>query len=705
MSYQRSRRHKQNAEIINRIEYVRQFWTEFDYTLLDHIMKRRQKGKGESKSFNDIIIMADTETSKKVSDCVCVNHVCLWTITLRAYNHNIATLYGTRPSDMIECIDRIHNSMQGELTKIHFHNMSYDYVFLRKFMFRVWGNPKRQLNTKSNYPVSIEFDNGLIFRDTLILSQRSLEKWANDLDVEHKKAVGLWNYDTIRNQDYEYSEDELTYAEFDTVSGAECIDTFAKQINKDITTIPFTSTGIVRDLVRKIGKKNNAHEQFLRICIDKYELLEKAIRVCHGGYTHANRYIINMLIDDSMVTCYDFGSSYPYCMLSEKYPIERYVKINQEHNESNIEEYYYADYSALFTFKITNVRLKDRRYPMPALQFSKCISVINPILDNGRILEAAYAEIDINEVDFMLLKSMYDWDYSEIDDVYVAKKDYLPRWFTDFVYEKYTDKCKLKFGEDRVAYDISKTIVNSLYGMSVQKPCPDDIKEDYETGEYYVDPVLDPQAVLDKHNKKWGSMLPYQWGLYVTSYAMRNLFELGACAGRWLYSDTDSVYGQDWDIDAIQRYNNRVDEKMKANGYSQFEYDGHTFNLGHAELDGTYTAFKTMGAKRYVCQKMDGTLKLTVAGVPKKTGVNCLNNDINNFIPGLIFDGQTTKKKTHTYIYSDNIYTDENGNEIGDSIDLSPCDYLLGATDRYDWDYEELIGVHNIECLDDGRIF
>ena len=40
----------------------------------------------------------------------------------------------------------------------------------------------------------IEFDNGVILRDSLILAQRKLEKWCIDLDVEHKKAVGLWDY-------------------------------------------------------------------------------------------------------------------------------------------------------------------------------------------------------------------------------------------------------------------------------------------------------------------------------------------------------------------------------------------------------------------------------------------------------------------------------------------------------------------------------
>ena len=39
----------------------------------------------------------------------------------------------------------------------------------------------------------------------------------------------------------------------------------------------------------------------------------------------------------------------------------------------------------------------------------------------------------------------------------------------------------------------------------------------------------------------------------------------------------------------------------------------------------------------------------------------------------------------HEYRYND-IYTDEDGNITGDSIDLSPCDYLLDDIDLMDFD-------------------
>ena len=124
-------------------------------------------------------------------------------------------------------------------------------------------------------------------------------------------------------------------------------------------------------------------------------------------------------------------------------------------------------------------------------------------------------------------------------------------------------------------------------------------------------------------------------------------------------------------------------------------HNGREYWLGVAETDGDndkYTEFRYMGAKRYCGRCLsDGELHITVAGVPKKKGATCLQDDIHNFMPGFIFDGATTGKTTHTYFFVDDIYIDDNGNETGDSISLTPCDYKLDSAAVYDW--EELFNT------------
>ena len=203
------------------------------------------------------------------------------------------------------------------------------------------------------------------------------------------------------------------------------------------------------------------------------------------------------------------------------------------------------------------------------------------------------------------------------------------------------------------------------------------------------------EKYLNNHNK----VLPYQWGVYVTAYAFRNLFTLGACAGVWIYSDTDSCYGMDWDLQKVKDYNQKCKEKLHANGYEPIIWKEKEYCLGVATLDGEYSEFRTVGAKRYCGRsKEDNKLHSTVAGVPKR-GAECLADDIDNFTRGFIFPGSKTGKQTHTYFYVEESYEDEKGNLTGDSIDLSPCDYLLDVINIEDWEkmFEEEIEVQTYE--------
>lgn len=669
-------------------EYECTNWLQFDYDILDQIMYKYKRGRGSNDSYNDCIIMADTETSKKALNEKDIhgkykpveNHVVAWTISIRAYNMNICTLYGNKPSEFCECLQEIKDKMQGNILYVYFHNLAYDYVFLRKFIFDKFGYPEKQLNTKPHYPILLQFENGLIIKDSLILAQRSLDKWAKDMNVEHQKACGKWNYDKIRSQYETFNNDEIEYIEHDTLAGVECIQKTLDILNKDISSIPYTATGIPREEVRNRGKEHNAHDRYLSQ-VFTFEQQQMAECCYHGGYTHGNRHLIEE-VQTGKITCYDFASSYPYVMLSEKYAAEKFHKrpdCNIQHIIDNSDNYCY-----MFELVLINVRLKNDDIIMPALQYSKAVNVINPITDNGRILACDMISIYITEQDLIIINQQYEYTNHICRDVNVAYKDYLPRWFTDYVFKLFEDKTLLK-GGDPVEYAIAKAKLNSLYGMTVQKPVKDNIEEDFETGDYNIQ-LVDAREEYEKHIKRKNSVLPYSIGVWVTAYAFKNLFSLGKCCDNWIYSDTDSCYGSGWDIDKINEYNETCKEKLKNNGYGAVFFNNREYWLGIAEHDGDYSEFKVLGAKRYCGRGYeDNELHITVAGVPK-IGAVCLNNDINNFTAGFIFNGTTTGKKTHMYIYKEGIYTDEKGNETGDSIDLVPCDYLLNSVSCPSWD-------------------
>lgn len=694
---------KLNKQFFDAVQYSFCYWENFDYSILSHIMYLLPGGnRKDRKSVNDVIIMLDTETSKtrenerdKHGKIIPVdNMIVCWSLAIRAFDKNIVTLYGRKPSDISKCLFQLHRSMKGDKTNVFVHNLAYDWVFIRKFLFDDFGKPISQLNTKPHYPINISFSNGLCFRDSLIIAQRSLDKWGKDLKAEHAKAIGKWDYNKLRTQSTDLSTDELLYIEHDVLCGVECINILMNTLKKNISSFPFTATGIPREQVRKRGEKNNAHDKFLRIA-PSFETQQKLEKIYHGGYTHGNRHFINRTMYN--VQAFDFASSYPFVMLSEKYPMTKFVPYEKPMTPERIIEKS-SEYAIIFRLSAVGVSLKNDFIPMPSLQYSKCNRIVNPILDNGRVLYADFLEIYLTEIDLDIIYQQYNFKRVICDDIEFSYKQYLPRWFTDYIYEKFKDKTMLK-GGDPVQYSLAKSIVNSLYGMTVQKPVKENIVEDYDTGEFNIEAGQDIETLYYKYVNKRRSVLPYQWGVYVTAYAFRNLFRLGECVetdmenndgGMWLYSDTDSCYGINWDRDKIEQYNKNCISILKERGYEGIAKDGRMYYLGIAETEGDkdiYTEFKYQGAKRYAGrQKADGQLHITVAGVPKKTGALCLNDDLNNFSPNFIFRGSRTGKMTHFFRFKEKIEIDTEGNEIGDSIDLCECDYLLSSVYAVRWE-------------------
>ena len=674
-------------------------YDEFDYTRLQKIRSNKYRGKGKRGHYSNAIIMLDTETSKsgpvqydKNGDIMPQpNYVVAFTISIRFKGENICTLYGNKPSQCMECINNLRNNLIGDIF-IYIFNLPYDWMFLRQYFFESFGFPKRQLCIKSHDPILFEFDNGIILKDAYVLSGRKLEKWADDLNVEHKKAVGSWDYDLIRQQNgYEFTEDELHYIEHDTLSGVECIETTMRMLHKNISTIPYTVTGIVRNEVQMIGEKNRAHDRFLRMC-STHQTQQKLESAFHGGYTHGNRYhygkYIGLNDPETNVIAYDFASSYPFIMLAFKLPCTRFCQLDGKYSLDQI-IYDSDDYAFLFKLIAVGVDLKDYHTPMPFLQFSKCERIINPVLDNGRVIRCDYCEIMLTETDAKILEKQYNFNMHACVDVEYSYKDYLPRWYTDIVYNLFKDKCTLK-GKDAILYQIQKGKLNSCYGNAVQKPCKTTIEENFIDGSYNEKEDFNFEKEYNKYKNKRKSVLNYAWGVWITSMACYNLFQLFECVdyengGRCLYADTDSCYADKWDLDKINAYNEECKRRLKANDYDPIIFEGREYCPGVAELDGVYSEFVYVGAKRYACRDAKtGKLKITVAGVPK-SGAVALKDDIRNFKMGFIFPGSITGKLTHSYIYQEK-YIDEKGNEVADSIDLNECSYLLKQENIFDFD-------------------
>ena len=697
----------------SKLNYTYDYYLNWDYDILRNILTRRRNGSKAKTTYSEAWIMLDTETSR--SDPLkkgffgryqpSENYIVAFTCSIRIFERNVCTLRGSRPSEICHMMQLIRDHIPGDRVYIFVHNLAYDWQFMRRFLIREFGEPKKQLNIKSHYPMLIQFKNGLVLRDSLILAGCSIEKWGENLGVDTRKAVGCWDYDKIRHQNTILDEDELHYIECDTLTGVECLNTLANQLNNTVVDIPFTSTGIVRRDVQVLGRKNYAKQQFNKQLIT-YEFLVNILHeVFHGGFTHANRHIVGFIIE--LVKCQDFKSSYPFCMITEEVPTGEFIKLSAPYLDPD-DIYRKAHQNAyIFKFVASKIHLKDPMYPMPALQASKCITTINDLRDNGRIREADYLEIWLNEVDLLTIRELYDWSEAYAVDVYVASKSLIPKWFRDEIFKIFKEKCELEYevkvlkSGDKTKYNLKKAQLNSLYGMCVTFPIRPDIVECYkpekwrgeilENGDYYEDKI-DMKKKFDKYLKDWKQVLPYVWGVYVTSWAQRHLFELSQCIDdinfHWLYSDTDSIYSDRWNEEKLAAYNLSIKDKLKTAGYGAVKIEDQEYWLGIAELDETYDKFITQGAKRYAVEN-HGEIKITVAGVPKQSGGKALKS-LEDFNEGYIFRGEETGKKLSSYYYSD-IHLNEHGDECADYIDLTPTDYKLSVVPNDSVTPEEMI--------------
>lgn len=297
-------------------------YDEFDFKMLDEAdFISRIKWK-QREHYYEPIITADTETAKYNNEILFVTD---WSITIEG----IAVVYGHHVRDMIEFIQNMMKYLgcdSHHRIVVYMHNFSYDYMFMRNHLFEYFGYPIQYLAVKTHKYVNMIFT-GLEFRDSYILTQRSLEKFCIDMGTYNRKQVGAWDYNKFRTPGSPRTQDEMEYMLLDTIALNEALRVFMNQHECDVRNCELTNTGFVRKAGMK-AKRNGDKEwykkfQEMRLDVEQYKMLEECY---HGGYTHANRYHIGETLHD--VVSYDFASSYPAVLCYEKYPMGAFKDIN-----------------------------------------------------------------------------------------------------------------------------------------------------------------------------------------------------------------------------------------------------------------------------------------------------------------------------------------------------------------------------------------
>lgn len=640
-----------------------------------------------------------------------------------------AVIIGREWEEFISMIKTLSDELKLTTDKrliVYVHNLSYDFQFMRK-----WFDWEKVFSIDNRKPIYALSTAGVEFRCSYLLSGYSLAKLGEDLRTyEIKKLIGDLDYEKIRHSKTPLTPDEVAYCVNDVRVVMAYIAERMEQ-DGDISHIPLTKTGYVRNYCRNscfyeqgISRKKSFKRarymdimRGLRLTPDEYKQLKRAFQ---GGFTHANPFYSGKVVFG--VTSFDFTSSYPCVMLSEKFPMSSSERIeikSKEQLDKNLKLY-----CCLFDVEFDG--LQSRLWFDSYLSVSRCWGVKNAVINNGRVVSASHLFTTVTEQDFKIIKQFYTWEHMKIGTFRRYKKDYLPTDFVKAILKLYEDKTTLKDIEGKeIEYLKSKEMLNSCYGMAVTDVVRPEII--YECNEWQTPETPDYENAIKEYNGSRSRFLFYPWGVWVTAYARRNLFT-GICefATDYVYSDTDSVkvLNAEKHIDYIKRYNETIRAQlvraMEHHGINPGAIEPETVEhvkkcLGVWDFDGHYEKFKTLGAKRYLVKYSDdernapkkrGSFNLTVSGLNKKTCVPYLLNKYGDegifsaFNNELYIPPGFTGKNTHTYIDEPrtgrvvdylgvvNKYNERSG------VHLEQSDYSLKISREY-LDY--LLNIETIE--------
>ena len=456
------------------------------------------------------------------------------------------------------------------------------------------------------------------FRCSYIQSNLSLKALCKQTGVKPKLSGQEFDYSKIRYPWTELTDFEEEYATTDVESLVAAMKIRIRRAGDTLLTVPLTSTGYVRRDCKEALK-----DRYLEISDLKpwrgenaqrvYKLLRAAFR---GGNTHANRYKVGRVLDD--VYSYDIASSYPTQQLTHKFPMKPFKWLDGDLSINRICMFIGLGYAVVGEYHFVNIRLRNEKEPIPYISLARC-EAHNFRLDNGRILRADYLEISLTEIDLEIILDTYEFDKLEITQAMISKKDYLPQEYRAVIQDYYNKKTKLK-GDDteegKYMYTKSKNSLNSVYGMSATDPIHQEIK--YNGGDYLQsgwDSMTNEE--IEKALKR--AAFPYQWGVYTTALARKQLQDAIRLAGdKIVYCDTDSV--KTIGPCPIHRLNDQLRARAEAAGAYADDMNGKRHYIGVFEDDGHYKQFITQGAKRYAFIKDNGRMGVTVAGV--STAIN-----------------------------------------------------------------------------------
>lgn len=654
-------------------------WNNLSYSTVHTGSKRN--GRNNST----VICAFDTETTSVIDEQHKASYVYVWSFDIysNGVHHTLIERDLDKLPELLRLLDFVitkKSKQKNVSVSVGVHNLPYDFTFISKILpiDRLFAKSKRQ---------PLMFDSGIFhFVDTLAISGISLDKTGKAYTRTQKMAGDL-DYTLKRNTKTPLTRKEARYCFNDVKVVTEYLEYLLVTYGVH-GFFPTTKTSICRRALkesfnREYPNKDRAEEvkdwlmnSLFPDSMQEYDCLIRWL--FRGGYTHSNASKTGYILEN--MKSKDFESSYPSWIAYERFPMSKPEEVQSNEYERVIKSG--VQWYGVFIFE--NITSKTQH---SIESKHKCVSVLNPIIDNGRIKQAEKLTVMLTDLDWKIYRKFYEWKDVSCETLYrfpISGK--LPKYVINPLFNAYTEKTRLK--NAGVDYKDQKAIVNSFYGMMVTTIPSENVT-------YVDDWGSEPMTEEKRRDYARSTLLSPYWGIYTTAWARYHLltdvfYKIGNDA---VYGDTDSCkYLNPEKHEKVFEKFNRKMAKRRYKFCIENDFDMNLMgHLGELTDDGNIVKFKTLGAKRYLVLDDQGNLECTVAGLPKRAFNRYLHqNKVSDLTE--VFDrfdfGLKIKNCKNAHAYVDNVHdiiTDFNGvseeMHSGSACVIYPIDFEMKETD------------------------
>ena len=527
---------------------------------------------------------ADFETNVSEEDCR------VWAYSICEIGNIDNFIYGNSVEDFLKwCANKKENYT------LYFHNLKFDSEYIISYLLQngfevIKDKKERRNNTFTTvitdmgqfYALEIYFEvkknkvNKVTIYDSLKLINKSVEDIAKDFDLPIRK-LNL-DYKRIRPEGYILQDYEIKYIKNDVTIMAMALEILFKE---NLTKMTIGSCALSN--YRKMTKYFMTYFPSLPIEIDK------DIRQSYkGGFTYLNPIYKEKVVNNIMVL--DVNSLYPSCMVQCYLPHGQPLPFKEKYKEDKFYPLYVQQLSCSFELKEGKI---------PTIQIKNNLSFLpNEYVESskGEILTLTLTSVDLELFFKHYDVTVYAWHGG-------FKFQAVKGLFTNYINYWTDKKINSKKEGNKSLYQISKLMLNSLYGKTATNPI---VRSKY--------PYLDSEGIvryaLYPEEEKKSLYIPV--ATFITSYARKKTIETSQAIKDYsiknynedfyIYSDTDSIHMK----------------KLPSEELSKFvEVDDFELGKWKIESDNIKLA-KFLRQKCYIEIDEEDNKNVTVAGLPKK---------------------------------------------------------------------------------------